>query len=85
LFHEINVTQILNILNYILSFIIVGLLNTEYPYPVKQNSAENSHRSIICKYYRNPGYTLKSANSNLDLTILNYSYLEFDQDDNDKS
>jgi hypothetical protein len=85
LFHEINETQILNILHYILYFIIVGLLITESSSPIKQNRGENLHGSIICTFYSNLDYVLKSSNNNFDLTNLNYSYLEFDQDDNDNS
>jgi len=75
----------LNILNYILSFIIVGLLNTEYSSPIKQNSKEHQYKLIINKYYRNLAYILKSSNSNFNLTDLNNSDLEIDQNDNDNS
>ena len=61
------------------------MLNTEYSTPIRQNRAENLHRSIIYKYYRNPIHILKSLNSNFNLANFNDGCLEFDQDDNDNS
>ena len=83
--YKTNATHSLNILNYILFFIIAGLLNTEYSSPIKQNKTDNLHKSIIYRYHSNLIYILKSSNSNFNLINYNDSYLEFDQDDNDNS
>lgn len=75
----------MSILNYILTLLIIGLLNIKDSSPARQNFAGYIFKSINNELYRSLTYKLKSSDSNFNLTNYNDSCLEFDQDDNDNS